>query len=706
MLDNVRALPSLLRHFGWRWLAFRLGYAFRLRSGIIRGQIPAYDWGDKPLASWLKAGIPSAPGPYAAWRKQDAPVFFFRPADPLPKDVPWNPAPAVEEAERLLTGEFRYFGGAYFKVGCPPDWTTDPVSGIRLDPRAHWSQIPDFGAYDIKFVWEASRFSGVYALVRANAHRPDERYAEAFWSLIEDWAAKNPPNRGPNWKDGQEAALRVMAWCFGLYGFQDSPPTTPERVAQLTVMIAAHARRIFQNIDYAISTRSNHTISEAFGLWLAGCLFPELKDAGAYLSLGRDLLEKEAAQILPDGSYSMYSLNYHRFVLQLYLCALRLGEINRMRFSDSLYRSLSASVDHLYQLIEPGTGEMPAYGSNDGALVLPLDGCDFTDYRPVLQLGYYLLHGKRLFESGPWDEDLYWLCGAQAMRAEVVSVPQTSQSFQDGGVYILRSGQSKAVLRCTDYRARPSHADQLHADLWWRGRNIACDAGTYLYNGPGIWRNGLARTGVHNTVTVDDQDQMRSLSRFTWVDWARGRTTGGGSFSGVLGWQGEHNGYLRLADPARHKRTVLMLDEARWLVVDHLDAAHPHHYRLHWLINDFPYTPGPNSITLQVGQAKLHVQLGSTEGNADFSIMRADPDGTRGWRSLYYGQKQPALSLALETDRARACFWTYFGLEGDALELEGHDLNIVVAEWQAEIDLLRLDSKDGLSQIAVRKESR
>ena len=100
-------------------------------------------------------------------------------------------------------------------------------------------------------------------------------------------------------------------------------------------------------------------------------------------------------------------------------------------------------------------------------------------------------------------------------------------------------------------------------DLWWRGVNVACDAGTYLYSGTGIWRNGLARTSVHNTVTVDHQDQMKKVSRFTWTNWAKGIVL---RHEGKT-WQGEHDGYKRLPDPINHKRTVLLLDEDRWLVV-------------------------------------------------------------------------------------------------------------------------------------------
>ena len=146
----------------------------------------------------------------------------------------------------------------------------------------------------------------------------------------------------------------------------------------------------------------------------------------------------------------------------------------------------------------------------------------------------------------------------------------------------MRGAHSKAVICCTDFRARPSHADQLHVDLWWRDQNIACDAGTYLYSGQGMWRNGLAHTAVHNTVTVDEADQMEMLSRFTWTDWSRGKILQQAENL----WQGEHDGYQKLPDPVTHKRTVLSLEEDRWLIVDHLAGKQTHHYALHWLLCD------------------------------------------------------------------------------------------------------------------------
>jgi hypothetical protein len=704
MLTKLRTLASLNRQLGLRWLTFRFAYAFRIRSGLIRLQMPAYQWMDRPLGTWLKKNIPADSESYGMWRKQNSPKFFF---DALPvtlresESSRFNSKLAVDEAERILNGEIEYFAHEFQKTGFSPDWHKDPVTGIKMDSTKHWSQLSDEGQVDIKFIWEASRFSFVYTLARAYAFNQDERYAEAFWQLTESWAESNPPNTGPNWMDGQEAALRLMAWTFGLYAFMDSPSTTPQRIANITVYIAAHAQRIYSNTDFAIFTRGNHSISEALGLWMVGLLFPELKDAEKYLSFGRMSLEREAAQqIFSDGSYSMYSLNYHRFVLQMILYAIKLAELNDAPFSETLYRVANLSVDYLAQLIDPQTGQLPVYGSNDGALVLPLNSCDFTDYRPILQLGSFLLKGKKLFESGAWDEDLYWLCGKSPLSLGERARVREGVSFPDGGIYILHNAHSKAVIRCTDFRERPSHADQLHVDLWLRGHNIASDAGTYLYSGDDIWRNGLAHTSVHNTVIVDSKDQMKMVSRFTWVDWAQGNVLQHDEKK----WQGEHDGYTHLPDPVTHKRTVLMLDDDRWLIVDHLNGKQPHYYALHWLFCDgefgvqqlaaahevFLTYSDSTHRTGELSESIVSIQMGLLDGDARFSVVRADPQSTRGWRSKYYGQKEPAISAMLETDQPQAVFWTFFGFEGDVVEAKENTLHITTKHWRREINVKEL----------------
>jgi len=220
-------------------------------------------------------------------------------------------------------------------------------------------------------------------------------------------------------------------------------------------------------------------------------------------------------------------------------------------------------------------------------------------------------------------------------------------------------------------------------DLWISGQNFACDAGTYLYSGQGLWRNGLAHTSVHNTVTVDGNDQMKMVSRFTWTNWSRGNVVQ----QNERLWQGAHDGYK----PVSHRRTVMALEEDRWLVLDHLHGKQNHHYALHWLLNDIRYEQQEKLILLSLDAMKYKVELGLMDGNSTFSVVRGDPNSTRGWRSRYYGDKEPAISLLLEVDQQNACLWSYFGLELDKVEMVEKTLKISKGDWNTKINLDELN---------------
>ena len=209
MLTKLRTFASLYRELGPRWTIFRLAYAFRLRTGLIRLQIPQHKWSD--LAGRVGAAGFDTQGALLNHRRP-----ISRPSD-LPPTVPWNKQTAVEEANRILNGEIKFFAHEFVKTGFPPDWHKDYFSNVTLsaseeslppqseilrpfgaqnDMIKHWSQIPDDSSTDIKFIWEPNRFAFVYTLVRAYAASHDEKYPEAFWTLIEDWAQHNPPNTG------------------------------------------------------------------------------------------------------------------------------------------------------------------------------------------------------------------------------------------------------------------------------------------------------------------------------------------------------------------------------------------------------------------------------------------------------------------------------------------------------------------------------
>lgn len=660
MLNKVRKLPSLYRYFGLSWLLFRASYAARLKTGWMARQMPPYPWTDRPLAYWLREGVPSQPEAYVAWRQANGGRFFF---DTLPDEFPntINQAQIIAQADAILAGRWPYFSRQSFAVGFPPDWHHNPATGQSVIADRHWSQISDFGQGDIKLIWEASRFSVVYTLVRAYAVSHDERYPAAFWQLIEDWAAHNPPMLGPNWKCGQETTFRLMAWCFGLYGFASSAHSSPERVAQFAAMIAAQAERIAGNIAYARSQKNNHGISEAVGLWTVGLLFPEFSQAATWRAEGQAELEAEMQrQVYADGAYVQHSFNYQRVMLHDCLWALRLGEINQQRLPDTIYDRFARSLAFLRPLVDPQNGWVPNYGANDGALILPLNTCDFNDFRPVVQAGHYLLNQRRLYATGAWDEDLRWLFGSGVMAVEQDrSQHEPALNAEHSGYYTLHGEDSYIMVRCAPYQDRPSQSDQLHVDLWWRGINIAADAGTYLYNGTPPWNNGLARTQVHNTVVVDGQDQMTRAGLFLWLDWAQGQVTRREDVGRAQIWEGEHSGYQRLG--VRHKRGIIRLVDDAWLIYDWLDSTSKHDYRLHWLLPDMRYqwNAATSQLQLQTPFGDYHVQLFATSP-AQAGLVRAADDNVQGWISRYYGCKDPALSLTMQAETEQVCFMTVF----------------------------------------------
>jgi len=78
------------------------------------------------------------------------------------------------------------------------------------------------------------------------------------------------------------------------------------------------------------SSLGNHTVCECIGLVFGGAVFRETGEGKKWLSRGCTLLEKELShQILDDGGPAEQSLNYHRFVLDLYWLACGFLEKNR-----------------------------------------------------------------------------------------------------------------------------------------------------------------------------------------------------------------------------------------------------------------------------------------------------------------------------------------------------------------------------------------
>ncbi|MCP4589552.1 MAG: hypothetical protein GY842_02285, partial [bacterium] len=503
---------------------------------------------------------------------------------------------------------------------------------------------------DIKDVWESSRFACAFWLGRAYALTSDEKYAEAFWSHIESWCAQNPPNRGPNWKCGQETALRSMAWCFAMYAMWGAHASTPERVTALVTVLAFQGERIVRNIGYAVSQKNNHAFSEAAGLIMLGLLFPELKGSARWTRVGREVLEREILrQIYPDGSYVQQSMNYHRVMLHDCIWALRLTELNHQPLAAAARARVADAGEYLYQMLDVESGRVPNYGYNDGACILPLAAADFVDYRPTVQAARYLAAGRRVLGAGPWDEMLLWLCGPEALTDSIAAVVPESRRFDVGGYYTLRSRNSWGMVRCHSYRDRPAHVDLLHLDLWCGGVNVLGDSGTYRYFVPEdsmIERYFKDVTG-HNTVELGGRGPLDLYARWVWLPWPRAKCVAYGADL----FEGEHYGYRRSPWRVVHRRRVELVDADTWVVTDSLLGAGRHEVKLRWHLADqgVRHDAEKHCVELDIPGGRVSIAVDGPAGMTTVLHrgMREDAR-TLGWESTYYGEyaARPTLEAA------------------------------------------------------------
>lgn len=563
--------------------------------------------------------------------------FFVFPED---SEAPHRPAITdaaawTAKAQRVLGGELPVFSNGWREAGFPPRWQRSLITQVDEPSRAlHWSMLPDFALAggDVKGYWESSRFDGLLILVLGwlCSGRIDLREGIARW--LEDWCAANPANTGLQWKCGQETGLRLMhtllaADLLARWGGVKPAPA-------LTDFVCQHAERIAPTMLYAVAQDNNHGTSEAAALYVAGLFLARHGDTAAgrrYAALGRRWLEERVGRlVMPDGSFSQHSTNYHRLMLDT--CALAetaRREHGEPAFSAAAVERLAAATRWLAAWTDPQSGDAPNLGANDGARLFVLDGSAYRDFRPSLRWA------ARLFlDTAPdaADDRLAWLGLDQGAPGKTGVRTRATQLLADGGYARLGTSGAWALLRLPRFRFRPSHADALHLDLWIDGTNRLRDGGSFSYNAEDHWLRYFGGTASHNTVQFDGRDQMPRLSRFLFGDWLEAEEL-------TLDEAGTTvSAAYRDSQGARHRRRV-RLEPGRCVVVDEVAGLRDKAV-LRWRI-----APDPGGWLCADGVwsgAHLRIAVRSSAPLARFECVE-------GWESRHYDEKTPLPVLEVET---------------------------------------------------------
>jgi hypothetical protein len=403
-----------------------------------------------------------------------------------------------------------------------PNWFYSPLTQhIFQNTEKKWFQIPDFDANvgDIKGIWEASRFGWLIDLVLQERQVDDGQALVQIDLWLNDWCKKNPTYFGPNWKCGQEASIRVMHIITALIGLgQVQYPHD-----NVYAFIEMHLKRIEPTIDYAIAQDNNHGTSEAAALYMGGAFLNAAKPNAQYQKwqkIGEKwLVDRADKLIMYDGGFSQYSVNYHRVMLDSYC----LAEIVRQKLElkllpKSLYSQLQKATDWLYVLTQPH-GDVPNLGANDGAQLIPVSKTDYRDFRPTVQLASTLFHQHSYYQESNSYDDILEFFQINKLSKKNFSLPSRNQFFSESGLITSTINNFFIAFKLPKFKFRPSQCDSLHLDVWFKGKNLLRDGGTYSYNSTLEDLDYFSGVASHNTIEFDHHQQMPRLSRFLFGAW-------------------------------------------------------------------------------------------------------------------------------------------------------------------------------------------
>ena len=596
----------------------------------------------------------SAPRPYffSAFCEADATIAALR------RNWPEAETQIVDDADRIVSGEFDLLGWTGLSFGRPINWHLEPVSG-KIAPVVHWSRVdyldPDLCG-DKKIIWELNRHQYFVTLGKAYWLTKDETYARCFTNHIESWIDANPPKQGINWASSLEIAFRSISWVWALHFFKNSPSLSSATLTRVLKCLYLNARHL-ENYLSTYFSPNTHLTGEALGLFYLGTVLPEFKESRRWRETGaRILVNQLRHQVRPDGVYFEQSSYYHRYTVDLYTHFLILSRVNGQLIPSAVKEKLQLLLDHLMYITRPD-GTTPLFGDEDGGRLIKLDVRATNDFRAALSNGASLFkRGDYKFVAGEVAEETLWLLGSEELKEFENTISHcpldTSRAFSNGGYYVMRdSWKAQAnhlLFDCGPHGTLNSghaHADALAIQFAAGGVTVLEDAGTYTYTGSNTARDLFRGSAAHNVLLVDSKPSSIPDGPFSWKSTATSTPISWLSEKRFDFAEGKHDGYQSLPDPVGHKRSILFLKNDYWILRDQVTASHTHQLELLFhFAPDFEVRPTPLSHDGEAGLTASYEGIGST-------IFTVFGEGSwrreEGWVSHCYGR------------RTRAPVWAY-----------------------------------------------
>lgn len=463
-------------------------------------------------------------------------------------------------------------------------------------------------------------------------------YLKKWVELTDSWINLVPLNFLPS----DVAGRRIQNWIFAHYFFvskQRVPGLEPEFYIRFLSSLS-------QQVSYLcnhLAPSRNHRTLELGAIFLAGVVFPELRQASYWLEFAKtELVNNIQTDLLSDGVHCEQSTDYHHLVLKNFLWIRRLALLNQVVFPAEFDEQIKKALEFSLYVHKP-----------DGTIPSLSDG-DTGSFLYLLEQGYQL-YGKQELRYA-------------ALRGMGGTPPlERSKGFPNSGYYILRSGWGEGAEPFEDERhlvfdcgplgeGNHGHFDLLSFEMAAYGQSLIVDPGRYTYHESGEknWRVHFRKTAAHNTVLVDGKNQTRytfDKTRFKvkgpQPDFELKTFVTHPAFDFLHGIARSHE------YPVIHERKIFFVCSEYWIVTDRLTAQEPHSYDLlfhlsHIAQEQVSVDQHGHSI-LVTSPHLLLGHLGEVEAHASVEA---------GFVSQIYGVKQSAPIIKFSREAATTVFHT------------------------------------------------
>ncbi len=551
------------------------------------------------------------------------------------RDIHFFPVPDADETRRdkidaILNNRFEFNGESY-DLPNSIDWLTNPSRDVEWHILLH-------------------KFYYAVGLGMAYAESGEQCYLDKWMALTSAWIEQTPPG----FIAADVTGRRVQNWIYAYYYFIN-------QTGQASICPSFHLKLIHslaEQVNFLrtnLTAARNHRTLELYAIFLAGVVFPELKDAKAWVEFTLpEITRNMQTDLLSDGVQCELSTDYHQLVLKNYLCVRRLAKLNAIAVPAAMDEGLVKALEFSMYVHKP-----------DGVVPSLSDG-DARGFLDLLMQGYEL-YGR---------EDMLYVA-TQGQRGAPPA--KRSVHFSASGYSIIRSGwgengnsfndEQYLILDCGPLGAgNHGHFDCLSFELAAYGRSLVVDPGRYTYSESGDinWRVKFRGTAYHNTVVVDGKNQTRyepraikDASRHAKGS-VRHKVTGPApqhelrAFASRERFDFLHGIASSHEYDAVHQRRLFFAFGEYWICCDTLTSPSPHRYDL--LFHLAEHAQDRISIkrdrgTLSVCSPNLVI---AQEDRYDAMELGVEP----GFVSYRYGVKQPAPIVRFNQNGADAKFQT------------------------------------------------